>query len=176
LASGVASACFLVAIAAIVLGQVGLNIADKFSELLTGQAAGLVIPSYADFTGFFLAAASFLALAYTLRHGAHIRVNLLIQRFGPRTRRWIEVWCTAAGAIFAGYFTWFMIQLMVESYQYNDLSPGMVAVPIWIPQFTLVIGLVVLTIALIDTCLTALRGETPSYVAAEFETDPSDEI
>ena len=58
LLSGIAGAGFLAAIALIVLAQVSLNIVDKISELLTGEAVGLVIPSYADFTGFFLAASS----------------------------------------------------------------------------------------------------------------------
>lgn len=176
LISGVAAACFLAAIAVIVLAQVGLNVVDKIAEILTGEAVGLVIPSYADFTGFFLAATSFLALAYTLRQGAHIRVNLLIQRFGPQARRWIEVWCTAIAALFSGYFTWFMLRLTFESYEFNDLSTGIVPVPIWIPQVALVVGLAVLSIALIDTCWGALRGHLPSYVASENEPQANDEI
>ena len=52
-----------------------LNLIDRISSLLTGQAIGLTIPSYADFTGFFLAASSFFALAHTHREGGHIRVS-----------------------------------------------------------------------------------------------------
>ncbi|NNK14741.1 MAG: TRAP transporter small permease, partial [Desulfofustis sp.] len=78
LASGWAAAFFIAAICSLVVAQVCLNLIDRISGLITGTAIGLTIPSYADFTGFFLAAASFLALAHTLRQGAHIRVTLLI--------------------------------------------------------------------------------------------------
>ncbi|MEL6425014.1 MAG: TRAP transporter small permease, partial [Pseudomonadota bacterium] len=73
-ASGVAAAAFLALIALTVLVQVGFNIIDSLSTLIIGEAVGLVLPSYAEFTGYFLASSSFLAAAHTLRRGAHIRV------------------------------------------------------------------------------------------------------
>lgn len=68
-AAGGLAALFILAIVVLVFAQVGLNLADKITVGLTGKGLGVTIPSYADFTGFFLAAASFLALAYTLRAG-----------------------------------------------------------------------------------------------------------
>ena len=47
---------------------------------------GAIIPSTEVFSGFLLAAASFMALAYTLRSGGHIRVNLLIGHLHGRGR------------------------------------------------------------------------------------------
>ena len=38
------------------------------------------IPSYADFAGFMLAAATFLAMPYTFRSAGHIRVTLITAR------------------------------------------------------------------------------------------------
>ena len=87
LASGWAAACFIGAICTLVVAQVGLNLIDRVAGLATGTAIGLTIPSYADFTGFFLAAASFLALAHTLRQGGHIRVTLLISHLPDRLAR-----------------------------------------------------------------------------------------
>lgn len=49
---------------------------------------------------------------------------------------------------------------------YNDLSPGMVAIPIWIPQTAMLIGLTVLSIALVDELACSLCGKQPSYVGA----------
>ena len=63
LASGWIAAFFIGAICALVVAQVCLNLIDRISGLLTGTAIGLTIPSYADFTGFFLAAASFSIMA-----------------------------------------------------------------------------------------------------------------
>ena len=77
--SGYGAAIFIFAICLIVMAQVALNLSDNIAKYITGEAIGLTIPSYADFTGYFLAAASFMALAHTLKSGGHIRVTLLLQ-------------------------------------------------------------------------------------------------
>ncbi len=134
----------------LVVCQVLLNLIDRLSTLLTGNAIGLTIPSYADFTGFLLAAASFMSLAYTLREGAHIRVVLLVSRLPKKMQTLVEIWCIVFGLAVSLYFTWYTALLTYESYSYNDLSSGMIAVPIWIPQTAMLFGLVVLSVALFD--------------------------
>ncbi|MBE0582861.1 MAG: TRAP transporter small permease [Desulfofustis sp.] len=164
LASGWLAAFCIAAIAAIVVIQVSLNLIDRASTLFRGTAVGLTIPSYADFTGFFLAAASFLALAHTFRQGEHIRVTILIGHL-PKWFAWaFEFWCVAAATVVSCYFTWYTGILVGESYRFNDLSPGMIAVPLWIPQTAMLIGLIILSIALIDEFVGLLRGKRPAYL------------
>lgn len=164
--SGWLAAFFIAAICLLVVTQVCLNLIDRVSTILRGSAVGLTIPSYADFTGFFLAAASFLALAHTLRQGGHIRVNLLISHLSGKVRHIFEVWCLFLAASVTIYFTWYTFMLTKDSFIYNDLSPGMVAVPIWIPQSAMLLGLAILSISLLDELFCALAGKTPSYVGA----------
>ena len=158
---GAAAAAFLAAICLAVLVQVGANVANAATEAVFGEAIGLIVPSYADFTGFFLAASSFLALAYTMRHGSHIRVSLVIQNFGPSMRRWIDMGGAAVGAGLAGYAAWYATLLCLESFEYNDMSPGLVAVPLWIPQSAMAFGLAALAVALLDD-LAALAAGRPA--------------
>ncbi|MEA3545005.1 MAG: TRAP transporter small permease [Thermodesulfobacteriota bacterium] len=175
LTSGWLAAASIAAICLLVLCQVCLNAIDRLSGVLTGSAIGLTIPSYADFTGFFLAAASFLAMAYTLRTGGHIRVTLILARLNKKLRHILEIWCLLSCSAIAVYFTWYTFLLIRESYVYNDLSSGMIAVPIWIPQSTMLIGLMVLSIALIDELSSAILGHTPGYAdAGENLLDQSD--
>ncbi|MGB3224145.1 MAG: TRAP transporter small permease [Desulforhopalus sp.] len=148
----------------LVVCQVLLNLIDRVSIILTGGAIGLTIPSYADFTGFLLAAASFLSLAYTLREGAHIRVVLLVSRLPKQLHTPVEIWCISVSLAISLYFTWYTAKLTHESYVYNDLSAGMIAVPIWIPQTAMLLGLVVLSVALFDELVAVCRGNIPSYV------------
>lgn len=166
--SGIAAAVFLAAICLVVILQVGANVVDVVAGWIFGHSFGLMVPSYAEFAGFFLAAASFLALAYTLRCGAHIRVSMVIQNLTAGQRQVIEVWCTAIGVLLSGYFSIYTIGLIVESYEFGDLSPGMVPIPLWIPQVPMAVGLVVLTIALIDELVEAVAGREPSYVHGRF--------
>lgn len=157
-----AAAC-IAGICLIVVCQVMLNLLDRLSTLVRGTAFGLTIPSYSDFTGFMLAAASFLALAYTLREGDHIRVVLLTSRLPRKLYGIVEGWCISAALFISLYFTWYTAGLTYESFSYHDLSSGMIAVPIWIPQIFMLLGLVILSIALVDELVTLLRGGVPSF-------------
>jgi len=164
LASGWLAAASIAGICLLVVCQVVLNAIDRISGLLTGSAIGLTIPSYADFTGFFLAAASFLALAYTLRQREHIRVTLLLSHCNDKLRHVLEIWCLLLASGVTLYLSWYTFLLIRESYTYHDLSAGMIAVPIWIPQSAMFLGLVVLSIALLDELVCALLGSKQGYL------------
>jgi TRAP-type C4-dicarboxylate transport system permease small subunit len=169
--SGGLAALFLVMILGIVLAQVGLNIADKIAKWLTGQPVGFLIPSYADFAGYFLATATFFALAYSFREGAHIRVNLLLMRMGKGLRRLFEIWSCMIAVSFTAFFAWYAADLMYSSWKYNDLSPGLVPIKLWIPQAAMTVGLIFLLIATIDALVQVLRGQEPDYASGASEMD-----
>ena len=164
--SGAIAAAFICAIALIVLAQVLANLIDTIASVVLGAPFGLVVPSYANFAGFFLTGATFFALPYALKRGAHIRVTLAIQLLGPKARHVVEVWCILVALAIAGFFTWYTFALVAESYRFGDMSTGMVAIPIWLPQGALVLGGAVLTIALLDELVTALSGRTPAHERA----------
>ena len=165
--SGVAAAVCLIAICLIVVAQVSLRMIDNLSFLLTGDRYGLMVPSAAEFSGFFLAGASFLALAHTLRHGAHIRVNLFIRNARGPLRRAIEGFCLSVAAAITAFFTWNTALMVVDSWQFHEVSFGIVPVPLWIPQGFMLAGLVILLIALLDDLWRVLRGLPPSYAPHE---------
>lgn len=164
-ASGVVSAGFLTLICLVVAAQVVLNLITK----IFGTAYSYTIPSYADFAGFFLASASFLALAYTLTRGGHIRVTLLIQVFSRTPRLAAELFSLAFGGGMSGFATYYMIRLNFDSYGYGDLSFGIIAIPIWIPQLAVSVGLAILTIAFADLIWQTLRAGKP--VLKNMETE-----
>lgn len=70
LGAGWIAAGIILAIAILVSAQVLLNFATRAFALPLPST----IPSYADFSGFMLAAATFLAMPYTFRSGGHIKV------------------------------------------------------------------------------------------------------
>jgi TRAP-type C4-dicarboxylate transport system permease small subunit len=161
LGAGIAGAVCLAAICATVLVQVGFNITDRVAVLLTGQAIGLVLPSYAEFTGYFLAASTFLAGAYTLGAGAHIRVRLVVDRLGARARRAAEIWAAGAGAVLMAYFALWSVLLTEESWRFGDVSPGMLALPLWVPQAAMTLGVAIMAVALADRFVMGLAGRLP---------------
>ncbi|MEM8796782.1 MAG: TRAP transporter small permease [Pseudomonadota bacterium] len=167
--SGGIGAFFIAAICVTVLIQVSFNLIDRIAQLTTGKAYGLVLPSYAEFAGYFLAAGTFFALADTLQSGNHIRVNLVIQRVSGKARNVIEAWCCLLGATFSAYFTYWATNHAYESFVFGDLSPGIVPVPLWIPQVSMILGLVALTICFVDLFFQVLAGRNPDYLSQSEE-------
>jgi len=165
LSSGVLAAGFIALICLVVTAQVILNLITK----IFGAAYSYTIPSYADFAGFFLASASFLALAYTLRKGGHIRVTLLIQTFGRIPRLISELFSLTLGGLMAAYATYYMVRLNLESWRFGDLSFGIIAIPIWIPQLAVSGGLAILTIAFADLLWATWRAGKPLLKNSEAE-------
>ncbi len=181
LVSGVAAAIFLVLICLVVTIQIGLRALDNLLHLLTGERHGLMIPSAAEFSGFLLAAASFLALAWTLRHGGHIRVNLVIRHLPSAARRATETFALAVGAALTGFFAWHTLLMVIDSWIFHEVSYGIVPVPLWLPQSAMFLGLVVLFVAFVDDLVQVLRGQPPSYAAHEaretrLAEDPEGEV
>lgn len=125
------------------------------SMQMISRWVGEVVVGGPDFTGYCMAAASFLALPYALNSGSHIRVNLLLNALG-RFRRFGEIWCWAVASYLTYLFARYAIKLTYESYRFNDISQGQDAWPIWIPQMSMVIGTVLLAICAFDNLISTL--------------------
>jgi TRAP-type C4-dicarboxylate transport system permease small subunit len=110
------------------------------------------------YAGYCMAASGFLALAHTLKKGEHIRVTLLLNALRGRLRHGLEIWALAAACVLAALFAYYSVKLSVNSYQFNDISTGNDATPLWIPQIAMGVGTVVLLIALVDELVLELRG------------------
>ncbi|HEY5291227.1 MAG TPA: TRAP transporter small permease [Burkholderiales bacterium] len=153
--SGILAGVFLVLIAVLSLAQI------------SGRLLGFAAYSFDDFAGFCMAASSFLGLAHTYRRNEHIRVALVIDRFSGGKRRVLETLCLAASAFLIGFFAWYATDMVWTSYEINDVSQGLVSVPLWVPQGGMALGLAIMSIALLDDLVAVLARGTPSYLVAE---------
>ena len=115
--SGWLAAVCIVAIAGLVCGQVGLNIADAISGMVAAQSLGLSIPSYAELAVYCLAAASFLALAPTWRSGGHIRVTVALDRLPERYARQADLWAIGVVIGLTAFLAYHMAALSAESWR-----------------------------------------------------------
>jgi TRAP-type C4-dicarboxylate transport system permease small subunit len=118
-----------------------------------------------DVVAWLCAAAAFLGMAYSFRNGDFVRVTLVLESVSPALRRWLEVVALAVAAVAIGYLGYWAARFTYESWEFNDIAGNMVAIPIWIPQMSFVVGALVLVIAVLDECVCVLRGGKPSYVA-----------
>lgn len=137
LASGILASLFLIAILGLIVVQM---VARWTGETFRGAP---------DYAGYAMAASSFLALAYALNAGAHIRVSLLLTALG-RYRRLGEIWCFGIGTFLSWFFAYHAIKMTHGSWRWNDISQGQDATPMWIPQTLMSLGVVILAIAFAD--------------------------
>jgi TRAP-type C4-dicarboxylate transport system permease small subunit len=126
-----------------------------------------MVASLAEIAGYLLAAATFLALAGTLKRGAHIRVTLLLGALPGRARYGLELWALAAGAALVAFMTWSVVRLAYDSIRFNEISYGLIPVPLAIPQMVMAVGLAALLVALIDELLLTWRDGRPSFRTGE---------
>ena len=155
LGSGVLAGVFLILIAVLSLAQI------------CGRLLGFAAYSFDDFAGYCMAASSFLGLSHTYRRNEHIRVALVVDRFSGGKRRLLETLCLTASTFLIGFFAWYATDMAWTSYAIDDVSQGLVPVPLWVPQSGMALGLLIMSIALLDDLVAALTGGTPSYLVAE---------
>ena len=157
-ASAALAALCLVAILVLVALQIGARLLDLLLVELSLTPTRFIVPSLAEMAGFLLAAATFLALADTLAKNVHIRVDLVTQRLPGRAKAIVDGVVALLAAGIAGFGAYAGTALALKSYSYGDVSYGMVAIPLALPQATLALGMAILTIALLDEAVLAFRG------------------
>ncbi|MBK0329658.1 TRAP transporter small permease [Rhodobacteraceae bacterium F11138] len=128
--------------------------------LVMGQMAarwtGEVFPGSAEYAGYAMAAASFLAFANALNHGSHIRVSILLNAVPEKARYLLEIWCFVIGAAMMWYFVYYGQKFIYWSWKFGERSQGQDAVLLWIPQSLMLFGAVVLAISLTDHLVSVL--------------------
>lgn len=123
-----------------------------------------------EFAGFCLAASTFLALGYSLRHGAHVRVSLVLEFLPAWLKRGVEAWVCLCSLVVLSWLTWQAAIFTWQGYLFNEVSPGLMAIPLWIPQSGMVLGLGIIALAALDDLIAILTGGQVSYASESSET------
>lgn len=135
---------------------------------IAGRQFGFYLRGLDAYSGYCMAAASFLALAGTFVRGDHIRVTLIISRFSGTPRRGLEIFCLALAILASGAFAFYSVKMAWWSYKFHDISSANDATPMWIPQIGMALGTVVFCIAFIEEFVLVLRGKVPSSDSSEI--------
>ena len=111
--------------------------------ILTGIASrifGFYIRGLAEYSGYCMAASSFLALAYTFGEKGHIRITLFLEKSNKEVRRFLYLWCLSVATFFSGFLSYYFIKMLIISIQFGERSEGADEIYIWIPQLSVAIG------------------------------------
>jgi len=156
-ASGALAALCLASICALMLAQA------------LGREAGVLIRGADDIVSWLCAASAFLALGHTFRKGELVRVGLWLDMLGARSRWVAELFALGLSAVFVGYMLWAVVRFVYQSWQFHEVAQGLITLPIWIPQMSFVIGVVIFFVAVLDELVAVARHRKPAYQVAEEE-------
>ena len=151
-------------------GLAALFMVGTLAMVLTGIVTRLVngfVPGTDAYAGYCMAASGFLALAHTFRRGEHIRVTLILEHVGMKARRGLELWSLAAATVLGAAFAFYSAKLAFQSWDFNDISTGNDATPLWIPQLAMAFGSIVFAIALVDALVLEWQGKRAHATSKE---------
>jgi TRAP-type C4-dicarboxylate transport system permease small subunit len=120
--------------------------------ILTGIASrifGFYIRGLAEYSGYSMAASSFLALAYTFGENGHIRITLFLEKSNKSIRRFLELWCLSVATFFSGFLSFYFVKMLMISIKFQERSEGADEILIWIPQLSLALGSAVFFICIL---------------------------
>ena len=116
---------------------------------IIGRYVGFNPRGLTDYVGYFMGASVFLAFAHTFNRGAHVRIELFLTVLGKH-RHWgekLSFLITSVVAVWLAYYSW---RAIFWSYTLGDMSQGLDATPLWIPQLSMAIGLSLFALSVVD--------------------------
>ena len=135
LVAGWAAAAIMVAITLHILTEIVLR-------SFFGRSTQLV----EEYVAYGLGAMIFLGLGHSLREGSLVRVDLLLGRLRPKTRRLFEIGAclvTIGVMLFLMRFFLFGVQ---RAYTAGTISMTRAATPMWIPEAIILLGMAIFTL------------------------------
>ncbi|HEX2892323.1 TRAP transporter small permease [Vineibacter terrae] len=145
-AGALLAAAAIVAILVMVCAETALR-QFRVSMLVTDEIAG-----------YLNAAAVFLGLAWTLREGGFIRVEILYDRargIVGSALRWLIGLTSIA---FAAIMVWVCARHVLYALQHDTRAVSIIETPEWIPQSVMVIGLAILLLQLLAWLVARFRN------------------
>ena len=134
--SGYLAAIFLI----LILGTIVLGI--------TSRIFGFYIRGLTEYSGYSLASASFLALAYTFNENAHIRITLFLEKAKGKLLKFLTFWCLGVSTFFSGFLAFYFIKMWIVSIQLAERSQGADEILLWIPQTGVALGSIIFFICI----------------------------
>jgi len=122
-----------------------------------------------EVTGYMLACGIAWALAHTLAARAHIRVDVLLNRWPSRVRAPLHIFSLALLGVFAGFCAWAAWSLVDESLLFNAHDNSALRIPLAVPQGIWFAGIaafvVMVAVLLLEALLLLATGR-----AAQLDT------
>lgn len=135
---------------------------------ILGRLLGFPVGGIDAYAGYAMAGSGFLALASTLKKGEHIRVTLVLGMLKGQALKVLELAALAIAVVLSGFLAFYSARLVWQSVQFNDISVGIDATPMWIPQTMMAVGTFIFFIAFVDELVLEILGKRSSAPSEEL--------
>jgi TRAP-type mannitol/chloroaromatic compound transport system permease small subunit len=122
-----------------------------------------------EISGYMLAFAATWGLAYALRSGSHVRIDVVFPYLTLRLKAVADFVALAVMALFAAAIAWKIWALVVDSWQSGLRSSTYLLTPLYVPQSILGVGFSLLALCAACMALGMLVGWAPELDAAPAE-------
>lgn len=128
---------------------------DVFGRRYLGVFSGVTD----EIGGYALALGASWALAYTLRAGGHVRVDVLFPHLSATVRKVLDAAAMAVMAVFAATVSVFLWKLVASSFAIDATGHSIIHTPQWIPQAMMAAGYSMLTLVAVTSFLAHVLGQ-----------------
>ncbi|MFG1637199.1 TRAP transporter small permease [Pseudonocardia alni] len=158
-----------------VVVTVALIVIDVALRYLVGAPLSWSVGFVGDYA---LVGLFFLGLSYTVREGAHVRIDLVHKRLGPAGRRMLAVTGSALTAVFLALVGYGGLLLTAGALRHGDVplaGASELSWPVWTSAVLVPIGAGLAGLRSLHTLVHDLRGPEPAAPATPL-TSAAEEI
>lgn len=119
---------------------------------------GIYLPGTVELATYSMIAAVFLGLPYTFATRGHIRVTLLVQRVPTRRRKPLEMTSRLIALLWLAYMDYWLIDLVLRSFNKKAMTSGLIVLPLWIPQALIAVGVTLMVLSVLKSLVVLARN------------------
>lgn len=119
-----------------------------------------------EMSGYLFVAMLYMAMSDTLVSDKHIKINVVIERLKPRLQRAFARIVAMILPVLGGVLAWQAWILVIESYQRHSISPTILRLPQYLPEFVIPVGLSIFTLQALARAI-KMPASTPHAKAPE---------
>jgi len=123
-----------------------------------------------DVVTYSIVGATFISSAYVLMTRGHVNVDVLPLHVGPTTRYWLALITMIIGLGFVLTLFVLCTALWYQAWTENWHSDTVWRAPLWIPYFSMPVGLCLLVLQYFSEFVSLLTGRSPPFGIKDVET------
>ncbi len=125
-------------------------------DVIVRKVFGIAMVGSDELGGYALALATAWALSYAFFEGSHIRVNVIHMNLPLPAKAWLDVLTVLVTAAMIGLLAWQVWVVAFDSLVFDAASNTPLRLPLWIPQFLYLGGIVLFLLSAVVVLLESL--------------------